>query len=270
MNTTVPRGFEGEFYAYHHLFFPFSHSWAGIAMGGFYIPRLLGIYREAGMAQIFFFTAYFLTYLIELNRIKLVRNVLLIGALLTFSTAGALSFLGGYLALNFSPSQKIKLNVMKLVSFFVAIPIIVTAVLFTPDFGVLAKANSVSGNERMRSYQRSLDAFSERPIFGHGFFTGFEKDRDANDGSFVDTLGVIGFIYQLGIVGVILYFFPWFFSLIYFNNSKTYFVLMLCLLTLLFSQPSYIDMIVWFLLMSDFRSIIRTDNLTGQVLHIPK
>lgn|GEM_PF-2322612 len=268
MNTTLPNGFEGEFYAYHHIFFPFTHSWSGIGLGGLYIPRLLGIYREAGMAQIFFFTAYFLTYVVELNRVKLVRNILLIGGLFTFSTAGVLSFLAGYLVLNFYPRQKIKLNLMKLLSVFIAIPVIVTAVLFTPDFGVLAKVNSISGNERIKSYQRSWDQFVESPLVGHGFFNDFEKNRDVNDDKFIDTLGLIGFIYQLGIVGLFLYSLPWIYSLYYFNNPKTYFVLMPCLLTLLVSQPSYIDMVVWFLLMIDFKSIIHSDTLNNNVSYI--
>lgn len=252
MNTPIPS--DGDFFSYHRLFFPYSHSWSSVGIFGKQVPRLLGIYREAGMAQIFFFTAYFLTFLIKIDKSRLVRIILLLGGLLTFSTGGLLSFLGANVVLFFYPRHRLKINFTKFFIILIGLPILISAVFFMPDFGILAKANSISGQERIKSYRRSWNSFLENPLFGQGFFKDFEKERESS--SYVDTLGLIGFIYQLGVVGIILYLLPWLYSFHAFNNSKTYFVLMPCFLTLLFSQPSYIDMIVWLLLFVDFSALV--------------
>lgn len=250
MDTSIPT--DGHFFSYHHLFFPFSHSWANVGFLGIEIPRLLGIYREAGMAQLFFFTAYFLTYIVTVKRLKLVRAILFMGGMLTFSTAGLLSFIVGYIVLRFYPSYRIRISLKKILIILFVIPTIILAALFLPDIGLLNKISSISGNQRTQSYLYSLEKLAESPWFGHGYYKGFESMEDKN---YIQFLGIIGVMYQIGVVGIILYFLPWIYSLSRLNNRNTYFILMPCLVTLLFSQPSYNDMIVWLLLLLNFKSL---------------
>jgi len=239
----------------YDMMFPFSVRWSDTELLGITIPRLTGIYREPGMAQIFFLTAYFLTYVIELKRAKLIRAILLIGGLLTFSTAGLLSLVGGYLVMWFYPRYKIRINLAKTLLILIILPVITIAGLYTPNYGLLAKMESESGKERSKSYQRSLNLITERPWFGWGYYSkSFDRNAGA-DQDYVDTLGLVGVIYQIGIAGVVLYLLIWFYSFRYFNDYRTYFILMPCFLTLLVSQPSYNDMLVWFLLMFNFKSV---------------
>lgn len=246
----------------HTLYFPYSVNWASIGIGGFSIPRMLGIYREAGMAQIFFFTAYFFTYLVSFNRIKLVRTLLLLGGILTFSTSGLLSFFVGYLVLNYFPQWSIRFSAKKLLIIFIVIPVILTVLIFAPDIGILDKIASISGNQRTQSFLYSTNLFAENPLFGTGYYKGFENMERLGE-EYVQFLGIIGVAYQIGIVGLVLYFLPWLYAIRYFHNKKTVFVLMPCFVTLLFSQPSYNDMIVWFLLLMDFKKVfhINTSSL---------
>ncbi len=238
----------------HTLYFPYSVNWASIGIGGYSIPRMLGIYREAGMAQIFFFTAYFFTYLVDFNRIKLVRALLLLGGILTFSTSGLLSFFVGYLFLNYFPQWKIRFSAKKLLIIFIVIPVILTILIFTPDIGILDKIASISGSQRTQSFLYSINLFAENPLFGIGYYKGFE-DMERLGEEYVQFLGIIGVAYQIGIVGLVLYFLPWLYAIRYFHNRTTVFVLIPCFVTLFFSQPSYNDMIVWFLLLIDFKKI---------------
>lgn len=256
LGPLLGRTQEEYVYAYegHTLYFPYSVNWASVGIGGFSIPRMLGIYREAGMAQLFFFTAYFFTYIINFNRIKLVRTLLLLGGILTFSTSGLLSFFIGYLVLNYFPQWRIKFSARKLLIIFIVIPVILTVLIFTPDIGILDKIASISGSQRTQSFLYSINLFAENPLFGTGYYKGFE-DMERLGEEYVQFLGIIGVAYQIGIVGLALYFLPWLYAIRYFHSKTTVFVLIPCLATLFFSQPSYNDMIVWFLLLIDFKKV---------------
>lgn len=242
-----------DFYNNHFLYFPLSVSWANVGFAGISLPRLLGIYREAGMAQIFFFTSYFLTYIVSIKREKLVRTVLLMGGILTFSTSGLLSFLTGFLILRYFPSQRIRLTLTRISVLLFAIPLFILGALFLPDIGLMNKVSSISGDQRTQSYIYSWNKFAERPLFGHGYYKGFEQMEVQKD--YVQFLGLIGVSYQIGIIGIILYLLPWIYSISNLHSRKTYFILVPCLITLLLSQPSYNDMFVWFLLLINFKKI---------------
>lgn len=241
----------------HTLYFPFSVGWAGVGFGGIAIPRLTGIYREAGMAQIYFFTAFFLTYLVPVRHLRLVRIILFIGGVFTFSTSGMLSLIGGFLVMNYLPSMRVRITPIKVFALFVVVPCLVVLLLFLPDIGIMNKVISSSGNERTQSYLYSIAEFTKNPVFGQGYYKGFDA-RQADPRSHVDALGIIGILYQIGLVGITLYFLPWIYSVFHEHNRRTLFVLVPCFLTLFFSQPSYNDVLVWFLLLFNFKQIVET------------
>ena len=137
---------------------------------------------------------------------------------------------------------------------FIVIPIILTVLIFIPDIGILDKIASISGSQRTQSFLYSINLFAENPLFGTGYYKGFE-DMERLGEEYIQFLGIIGVAYQIGIIGLVLYSLPWFYSIRYFHNKTTFFVLIPCLATLFFSQPSYNDMIVWFLLLIDFKKV---------------
>jgi hypothetical protein len=246
------------FFDRHYVYFPFSVGWASVEIGNIKIPRLLGIFREAGMAQIFFFTAYFFTYIVDIRRVKVVRAVLFIAGTLTFSTSALISFLTGYIVLKFYPTPGSRVSIKKMFVAVVVIPAIVLVVLFFPDVGLMDKVSSFSGNQRSQSFMYSWKKFQEKPVLGFGYYKGFEQMQTKKD--YVQFLGLIGVAYQIGIIGLALYLCVWYYSLSKMNDRTTYFVLMPCFITLLISQPSYNDLIVWLLLLINFRVVMANEK----------
>lgn len=233
----------------HVIFFPFTAVWSSASLENLYLPRFIGFYREPGMAQIFFFTAYFLTFFLRLRYLKIIRVIVLIGSFLIISTAGFLSFVGGTIAL-YLFNGKIWQNKAALATKLLIFSCVIYMAFTMSEMGILDKIDSASGKARSESFERGEAQLMQSPIFGQGYFSGFKKD---NSGFIVgaEFLGIPGVMYQIGIVGLILYFRVWFLSLRRTANMQTLCFYMPCLLTLLLSQPSYIDVFVWFLVLID-------------------
>jgi hypothetical protein len=233
----------------HLLFFPFTLVWSALNISNFSLPRFIGLFREPGMTQIFLLTAYFLTYFVEIKRVKLKRFVILIGAFLTFSTAGLLSFLGGFLMLKLFKKGKIpSLKVVTTTIISLSLLIIIFANI--PYLGFKNKISSGSGKQRSESFSNSLKLLSESPIVGIGYYGDFKKNEKGMVVSH-EFLGLGGVAYQIGIVGIILYFMMWYYGIFRLGNLQTLCIYMPCLLTLMVSQPSYNDVIVFFLILTD-------------------
>ena len=233
----------------HLLFFPFTLVWSSINIAGIDFPRFVGIFREPGMAQLFFLTAYFLTYFVEVKRVKLKRSLILMGAILTFSTGGLLSFLGGFLMLKLFGKGKVP-DVKVVSTTVVSLSIILIVFATIPQLGFLNKASSQSGKERSKSYMSSLKLLAESPVIGTGYYNDFIKNKK-DKAVASQFLGILGVAYQIGIVGLILYSIVWYYGLSRLGNLQTFCIYMPCLLTLLISQPSYNDVIVFFLILTD-------------------
>lgn len=233
----------------HLLFFPFTIVSGSVKFLGITFPRFIGIFREPGMTQLFFVTAYFLTYFVDIKRAKLKRFIIMIGSVLTFSTAGLLSFLGGFLMLKLF--SKGKMPSLRIVTTTVISLIIITFIFATiPGLGFLNKISSESGEERSKSYSNSIKILSDSPIVGTGYYNDFIKNK--NDVVVSNQfLGILGVAYQIGIVGLALYLIIWYYGLSRLGNIQTLCIYMPCLLTLLISQPSYNDVIVFFLILTD-------------------
>src|ERR1035437_227942 len=235
----------------HLLFFPFTLVWSSFNIGGFSLPRFIGIFREPGMAQLFFITAYFLTYFVETKKVKLKRFVILLGSFLTFSTAGLLSFLGGLLMLKLFGKGKIP-SLTMVTTTIISLTSIIIIFATIPNLGLLNKMSSASGKERSKSFENSLKILSESPIVGTGYYNGFRINHNDEVGhkDFLG-LGLIGVAYEIGIIGLILYLILWYYGLFRLGNIQTLCIYMPCLLTLMFSQPSFNDVIVFFLILTD-------------------
>lgn len=237
----------------HVLFFPFTVIWSSYSLLGVTFPRFVGIYREPGMAQIFFFTAFFMAHYIPLKRPRLVKTVILIASFATFSTAGLLSFIGGYFCLKFFNRESRRSALTFLVPLALVVVVFVGALLL-PNIGILAKAADVSGGSRLLSLEANWNAFQDDPWFGQGYYSGFVKDgsgKAVGDSFF----GVIDVSRQIGGIGFLLYFTCWGYGIFRLGSRRSLSIYMPCFLTL-WTQPSYNDVIVWFLLLLDTSKLI--------------
>lgn len=233
----------------HLLFFPFTLVWSALNIRGISIPRFIGIFREPGMSQLFFLTAYFLTYFVEIKRVKFKRFVILIGTIFTFSTGGLLSFLAGFLMLKLFGKGKLP-SIAVVTTTVISLVIIIFIFATIPQLGFFNKISSESGKERSKSFSNAFKLLSEAPIFGNGYYNDFRKNK--ND-VVVSKLfvGIPAVACEIGIFGIILYSLLWYYGLFRLGNMQTLCIYMPCLLTLTFSQPSYNDVIVFFLILTD-------------------
>jgi hypothetical protein len=240
-----------DIYTQHSILLPFTIIWSSIGLAGINFPRFIGIYREPGMAQIFFFTAYFLTYFVSVRSMKWVRRLVLFGALATFSTAGFVSFVGGWSVLYLSGRVK-RMHPAALVGGAVLLFALVWMVIFAPEFGILAKAQNFSGGDRLKSLESSWEDFLSSPVIGQGYYSGFMKNEEGADAGRT-FYGILDVFRQVGLAGIFLYFLTWWWGAFRMGNRKSLCVYMPCFLTL-FTQPSYNDVFVWFLLLLDTRT----------------
>jgi hypothetical protein len=245
----------------HVIFFPFTVAWSSAGFMGIEVPRFVGIYREPGMAQIFFNTAFILSLFIDFKRKRLVRLVLLIGSILTFSAAGFVNLLL-FAVFYIFYSPKSKEQVYKLIKN----PIVVVVVMVL--FLILAKQSiemlderfsQISGQGRLTSFADGFSRLKENLFFGEGYYNSFKKD---DNGVIVSAsfIGILGVSYQLGLVGVFLYLLPWLFRLL---TARRLFVCIYipCFVTLFFSQPSYNDIFTFFLLLINTKQLSQTPQV---------
>ncbi len=241
----------------HLLFFPFTAVWSATSIAGITLPRFIGLFREPGMAQLYFLTAYFLTYFVDIKRVKLKRRVILFAVFLTFSTGALLSFLGGFLMFKLFGKGKMP-SVSKLTFTMVTLSIIIFLFAIIPNLGFLNKMSSRSGKDRSKSFDSSLQLLSKSPVVGTGYYNDFIKnDKDVVVSK--QFLGLLGVAYQIGIIGIILYAIIWYYGLSRLANLQALCIYMPCLLTLIFSQPSYNDVIVFFLILTDTSNLKLTN-----------
>lgn len=233
----------------HYVVFPFTVVWSIFAVGSVEFYRTCGIYREPGMAQIFYLTALFLSFFYVDKNINVKRFVLVIGSILLFSASGFLNLLLGFLGYFLSNKLKRALSLNTVIKIGIGALILFVFAVFTL-FSISKKLQVESGYERSYNIKKSFQGFNQNPIFGEGYYNSFKV---GDDGLVISDafLSFIGVANQLGSVGTILYILCWVISLYYFANKSSWFIYIPCLLTLLTSQPSYNDAFVWFLMMFD-------------------
>lgn len=239
----------------HLMFFPFTICWSLTGLFGYDIPRFTGIYREPGMAQIFFLTALMLTYFVDVKNYKLKRIILFVGSLLTFSASGLANLAICMLFLtvfNASVKRSVVGFIRKPWVLVFGLLVFVVVVRFAINM-VMNKLGEVSGEGRLESFAEGLRLLSQNLAFGDGYYNSFRKDEGGVviSNSFI---GIPGVSYQLGLVGLFLYFLCWYLSLRYLSNRRAFCIYIPCLLTLMLSQPSYNDAFSWFVLFLDTRN----------------
>jgi hypothetical protein len=253
-------GVTEEIFGEHSLLVPFSFIWGRLPIFGINLPRFLGIYREPGLSQIYFWTAFFLTYFVKMKHIKIIRTCIFIGAFLTFSTTGILSFAAGYSAFLFL-NKSTQIEKVRNAVIVLCVTLLGGIILSLPGIGILDKMENANGMDRIDSFNYSIHEFLENPIIGKGYYYGFSTDSEGRQfKGDVQFIGIIGVAYQLGSIGILLYFLCWIYSLTRLANRKTLCIYIPCIVTLLFFQPSYNDILVWFLMLINTRELSPTSD----------
>ena len=246
----------GRPFSNHLLIFPFSIIWSATSIFGLEVPRFVGIYREPGMAQIFFCTAFAFSLFANVKNKRLKQVTILIGTFLTFSAAGFINVILVillYLIMNGSFKEYV-LRLFRNPFLVILIFIILIVVVYQSNLMVQERLSQVSGMGRVESFKRGAELLLENPVFGEGYYNSFKKDKE---GIIISDnfIGILGVSYQIGLIGLFLYFAPWIFRVLT-TRKLFYCIYVPCLMTLLFSQPSYNDAFVYLLLLINPNNLV--------------
>lgn len=224
-----------ETYAYEQsITFPLSPMYAGISdfgtirIGDIRLPRAIGFVREPGIYQVFVNTAYFAVDFTKIKRKYVVKILLFIGLVLTFSTAGIMIFILGNIYIFYS-SKKINFkNLFLLLTILLGTYFFITA---DSNFGLASKLETRSGLERVQRIYEAWSLLSGNLLFG----VGIRKEISVEDINFLTTVVEVGF------AGLVLTLLPYVYLLIkLFKGKQLLLTLVLPIfLTMLLSQPLY-------------------------------
>lgn len=205
-------------------YFPFTvlYTFFGTGQGEqLLLPRLLGLFRESGILQMFIICVLFNLKAINLDR-WWVKTLLFLGIIASFSTAGVAIFFGTLL-LKFVLDKKF-------VTALIILVITYLAVMYTPYIGIEAKSDThgASLSDRSFAIERTIAQLEEAP-FGTGLYNSTVKNSGINLLAVSATIGIQGFL-----LVIITYFVP----MIYTDNRKQYILATApIILTSLTSQP---------------------------------
>lgn len=176
------------------LLFPFSFAYGQLTEYGIY--RFLGVYRESGIAQLYF--AWSLIYLISRKERKAFSAGAAMGLLLCGSTAAMASIATSACAYGLlSKNGSAGFGWKKMLSMGIVIAAIIAA-LFLPGLGLQDKSETHgdSFSDRDFAVHFALSDFPQN-IFGRGLY---RESGYANIG-----INAISYTYFFGFVGLILY-----------------------------------------------------------------
>lgn len=173
------------------VLFPFSPVYGVLTEYGIY--RFLGLYRESGIAQLFFvFSAIYYLFSKEKNRLCFLGCF--IGAIFCSSTTVVFSVVAAVVCY---VSGNRKLGVSKQLAFLLFLIILVVLVVFAPGLGILDKLTTHSASFDDRILAMSF-AWQDFPgiLIGNGLYPSYYlyENIGINAISYVYYFGLIGFL----------------------------------------------------------------------------
>lgn len=244
---------------YHlYIYFPFTPAYGRRQIGSFAFVRLTALFRECGIAQMFYIWALSeAPYYFKNNNIKIIRFLLMMGTGLCISTAGFINLVAYFsldIVFNFAKTDK-KNNRKKVIAaiFLVVVFILMQSI---PDMSISGK-NVISLGARISVYEEIFRLIKGEPL---GLLFGYDVILEGSG------LSLMQQVYMIGIVGTILY------SMIPITcakgckNYKRFLLANIAgFITLLFSQPIWMAPIVilmWYLPYNEKHAIpIRTEYI---------
>lgn len=241
MFTLPVQGYEDQ--GVGKVYFPFTVIYSFMGSGGFEFPRLLGLFREAGIYQAFLVWGIFSVKYFDFKKPKLIMFLLFSGVISTFSTAGLGVLLATY-ALKLLLDRKIFKTIFITVIAYIS-------VFYAPFIGLNSKSvtHSTSITDRTDATINGLRYLAENPL-GIGLYNelGFEA---ANSG-----INLLANSYTIGVIGLVLVFLVFITPMFTYKLKKGYIVSVFPIfITMLLSQPILDAPMVYLILLADYGMI---------------
>lgn len=226
----------GDYPSSGMTYLPFTVMYGVYTVDGIRFPRLLGLFRESGILQMFLIWSLFNLKSLRLNRLW-IKGVLLLGIVATFSTAG-LAILFANLVLFLMLNKKIMRGLALLCFTYVL-------VMYAPFIGINDKTQThgASISDRTLATEAGLEALGNNP-FGAGMY----NTRIPNAG-----INLVAASSMIGVAGVLLTMLVYLAPALAAGDKKRYVLAVIpILLTSLISQPLLDAPLLYLLLMAPY------------------
>lgn len=226
----------GDYPSSGMTYLPFTVMYGVYTVDGIRFPRLLGLFRESGILQMFLIWALFNLKSIRLNRLW-IKGTLLLGIIASFSTAG-LAILFANLVLLLFMNKKVMRGVALLCFTYIV-------VMYAPFIGINDKTEThgASISDRTMATEAGLEALGNNP-FGEGMY----NTRIPNAG-----INLVAASSMIGVVGVLLTMLVYLAPALAAGNRKRYLLAVIpIILTSLLSQPLLDAPLLYLLLMAPY------------------
>lgn len=236
---TIPvKGYEDA--GVGKVYFPFTVIYSFMGVGNVTLPRLLGLFREAGIYQAFLIWGYFSVHLYEFKHPKWIKFFLFAGVIGTFSTAG--------IGIFFATSALKYLLYRKFLKGLILMPSVYLLINYAPFIGLASKSvtHSTSITDRTGAISYGLNQLWNNP-WGIGMNNALQDQVD-NAG-----ISLLSASYMIGVIGMMLVFFV-FTVLLFGKYKKKYYIVSMfpIFITMLFSEPIMDAPLVYLMLMATY------------------
>jgi hypothetical protein len=229
----------------YRLYFPFTLTYHFVRIGGVTIDRVVGLWREPGLYQMFIIVSFFALDFVHIRKKPLLKVLLILSLLATFSTAGYVVLLVclAYKHLLLRPIGPIKKIVVAIV-----LVALLGAYALVPKIGLTDKLGR--SEKRLLSPQVSWQLLMQRPIVGYGI---------TSEEQFVPgvKLGVnmLASLHKMGLGGLSIWITILVWTTMTHHRRFTLTPLISVILTLLVAQPTYASSFTFFMLLLPTRDL---------------
>jgi len=229
------------------LYFPFTLTIGAVHLDflSYSLPRAVSFFREPGLYQMYLIIAFFVLDFVQVKFKTLIKMILFLSLLTTFSSIGYLLFIvcWAYRSItkktfNMSNIKKISAVILGIVMFY-----------FTAQLDVLRLEAKLFGasNVRVENAIISSQLLLNRPVFGYGL----QAVSDQRLG-----IHLLDSLWKLGVLGLLLYL-SFVFILVHTNYNREAFVLcMPIIFTMVFSQPIYLSSFAIFMFSLNVKELL--------------
>lgn len=174
------------------ILFPFTMLYGKFTTSDFYLLRVAGYFREAGIYQAI--SCFFLLYEFFQRKRIWVMAGLFIGAVFALSTMGLISL---SLVLGIIGYYSLKNRLSRILLLTAMVTFIYPAFMYTPHIGYAAKENThgASFSDRSQSMARGVEAVTNNPL-GYGVPSFTIENAGINMIAAMGSIGIFGFLLQ--------------------------------------------------------------------------
>jgi hypothetical protein len=252
--TLGPEGLTGAWVC--RIIFPFTLFAVTVPFLGEQLPRFNAMYSEPGVAQAYLITAFLLVSFIVQRRGWILKALLGVGVLATFSSFGypLFALCAGYQA--FMRRGNVVMKSLTIVAVIGTLVWMLNSEVL--DYQNKLTRQGIVPESRFPPIRESWHALSDNPLIGSGIFTSAKGGYGSEGGTLLSSA------HALGIVGLTLYALAFSSTLFGRHSWRTSILWVPFLVTGLLNEPVYLNGCLWFIASLRTKDLLFTDTSSKQ------